>query len=456
LTNSENSFFLKYAVLFLLSFFLLIPLSHSAVTAKTLKHDLAYYHKIAKEKHLSSNDRYFILLRISTKYDGTKVDLTALHAEMKKLKPSGKKTNTPITAHKALATQQHAVTVAAVPPAGTQAGQGEINSAPEKPLGQMPAVNIVSVMPVHQDSATPSVPLAIDKPYDKTSTHPSDKSLTPPENYVIETGDILTIAVFPTEELSREIAVQTDGSIPFPLIGSIQAKGLTTKQLEKSLAKKLGRYVSNPQISVIVKQFSHHQVLITGEVHSVGAFNYRENIHLMEFISAAGGFTDVANRKEIKIYRGPPENRKTFTIDVEDIIRTGDFSKDFLLEPGDIIEVPKGQSRISLLGEIRSPGYYDFHVNMRLVDLISQAGGFTDNANISNVTIIHTEASGLRRTVKVNLKKILSGTQNDVEIQTGDTVYLPRKALASSNLFATSILPWITLISLVIVIRGGV
>jgi protein involved in polysaccharide export with SLBB domain len=428
---------LKYILLFFLSFLLFVPLSSSAVTSKTLKHDLAYYHKVSKEKHLDANDRYYILLRISAKYDGTKVDLTALHAEMKKLKPASQKTNGSISSHRT-PLPQTAEPVKETQQASTPPENTETKPAPEKPQ-------------------IPIQPAAITIPTAAVSEKTSDKTPGTNDIYEIEIGDILTIAIFPTEELSRETVVQTDGSISFPLIGRAQAKGLTTKQLEVSLAKNLSRFVSNPQVSISIKQFSHHQVIITGEVRSVGTFSYRDKIRLMEFISTAGGFTDAANRKEIKIYRGPPTNRKTYTVDVEDIIRSGDFSKDFVLEPGDIIEVPKGQSRISILGDIRSPGYYDFRSNMHLMDLISLAGGYSDTANINSVTIIHAaDVSKNQRTVKVNLKKILSGSQNDVEIQSGDTVYVPRKALASSNVFINTILPWLTLISLVFVIRAGV
>ena len=176
----------------------------------------------------------------------------------------------------------------------------------------------------------------------------------------------------------------------------------------------------------------------------------------MEFISSIGGFTDAANRKEVKIYRGPPTKRQVHLVDVEDLIKSGDFTKDFLLEPGDIIEVQKGQPRIAILGEIKVPGYYDYKENMHLVDLVSSAGGFTDNAKITDVSIIHPSPDNKMTVVKVNLKKILSGKDRDVAVLSGDTVFFPKGTVASGSLFITNIMPWITLLTLVFAVRGGI
>jgi protein involved in polysaccharide export with SLBB domain len=275
------------------------------------------------------------------------------------------------------------------------------------------------------------------------------------KDYKIEAGDVLSVSVIPAEELTREVIVQPDGKIPFPLIGSIQAKGLTAHSLEESLQKSLGRFVSNPRITVAVRQFSRRQVFITGEVRSVGSYSFKDNMRLMEFISSVGGFNDSADRAHVKVYRGPATKRQTHVVDLDTLIKSGDFSKDFLLEPGDIIEVPKGQARIAVLGEVRSPGYYDYKENMKLVELISLAGGYTDSAKITDISVIINDSgvslststlASTSKVVKINLDKILSGSQRDVSVASGDTIYIPKKGLASAGWFVNNILPWLTLV----------
>ena len=174
-----------------------------------------------------------------------------------------------------------------------------------------------------------------------------------------------------------------------------------------------------------------------------------------------GGFTNNADRRNVKVYRGPATKRQTHTIDLDTIIKSGDFSKDFLLEPGDIIEVPKGQARVAVLGEVRTPGYYDYKDDLKLVELLSLAGGYTDTARITDISVIAGEKNkaatdGGKKVVKVNLSRILTGVQRDIPIATGDTIYIPKKSLASANWFISNILPWLSLLSIILVLRSGV
>lgn len=327
-----------------------------------------------------------------------------------------------------------------------------VQAAVATPPAGDPAVKVIA--------GGPPVSVPVEIKFDLRDTantsQPEKTNKSVADDYKIENSDILGVTIYPADELSREVVVQPDGNIPFPLIGAIQAKGLTIKQLENNLSSELGRYISSPQVSITVKQFSRRQIFITGEVKGVGAYSYKENLRLMEFISSIGGFTDAANRKEVKIYRGLSTKRQVHLVDVEDLIKSGDFTKDFLLEPGDIIEVQKGQPRIAILGEIKVPGYYDYKENMHLVDLVSSAGGFTDNAKITDVSIIHPSPDNKMTVVKVNLKKILSGKDRDVAVLSGDTVFFPKGTVASGSLFITNIMPWITLLTLVFAVRGGI
>jgi polysaccharide biosynthesis/export protein len=368
----------------------------AGLSQKTLQNDLAYYKKLSAQKNFSPTDRSSLLTRIETKYKDSSVDLAPLKSEMEKLKADPRA------------------------PAGETTPKEKILAAVSEPSRAQP-------------------PEATYK------------------DYVIQAGDILAVSVLPAQELSREVVVQPDGNIAFPLIGSLLAKGSTSRELEIKLRANLKKYVANPTIKVTIKKFSGMQILITGEVKAVGSFNYTEKVKLMQFISSIGGFTNDANRQAIKIYRGTQDKRTTFTVNIEDMINSGDFSRDFVLEPGDIIEVPKGNPKVSILGDVRNPGYYEHKENMRLLELVSLAGGFTDEANLGKITIINEKDTASPKKIReVNLKNVLSGKQPDILIEKGDTVYFPKKSIASANWFVNNVMPWLTLISLVIVIRGGV
>ncbi len=213
------------------------------------------------------------------------------------------------------------------------------------------------------------------------------------EGYKIEQGDILSIKVYPAEEFSRETVVLQDGTIDFPLVGNIKAKGLTPSQLSKFIEDALSLYVRNPSVSVSIKYFSRRQVFVMGEVVKPGSYEYRDKYRLFDLITTAGGFTQFAGTKNIKVHRGQPQDRKTITVNLDEILRTGDFSKDFILDPGDIVEVPRQPKKVSVIGEVRTPGNYDWKEDMFVLDAVSISGGPTDLAKLSSVKIFRSDGN---------------------------------------------------------------
>jgi len=161
------------------------------------------------------------------------------------------------------------------------------------------------------------------------------------KKYVIREGDFLSIIVYPAEELGREAVVQPDGNIELKLIGSVKAKGMTNRSLAKLLELRFSAYVRKPQVSVIIKKFSGHQLFVTGAIRSPGSYDYHEGIKAMELISEAGGVLDEAVIKEIRVIRGAGEDKEIINVNLDLIMNKGETEKDILLKPGDVVFVPK-------------------------------------------------------------------------------------------------------------------
>jgi polysaccharide export outer membrane protein len=161
------------------------------------------------------------------------------------------------------------------------------------------------------------------------------------KQYEIREDDLLSIIIYPAEELGREVVVQPDGNIELNLIGSVKAAGLTAHSLAKLLELRLASFVKNPQVSVIIKRFSGHQVFITGAVKTTGSLKFREGMKIMELVSLAGGATDDADIKKIRIIRGEGPNKKIIPVNLDKIMNKGLLQRDILIEPGDVVFVPK-------------------------------------------------------------------------------------------------------------------
>ncbi len=282
-------------------------------------------------------------------------------------------------------------------------------------------------------------------------TQPDKEKFLSTDDYKISAGDILFIRVSPAEELSKEVVVSADGKIVFPLIGAIKVEGYTIKEAEKILQKNLAVYITQPKVSITVKLYSRKQVFILGEIKSPGGYLYKEGLKLFELISQAGGLTKYAGTRNIKIYRGEKKEQKVIIANLDEII--ADPSKDILLLPGDIVEVPKQPKTISVIGEVTYPGMYEWYEQLDIIQALSLARGYTATAKLSSVKIFRETSSGQKQVINVNVAEILNGNlQKNVILEPGDVVYVPKKPLVPATWFVNTVLPWLALISSVLLL----
>jgi len=159
------------------------------------------------------------------------------------------------------------------------------------------------------------------------------------DTYVIGGNDQLTITVWKEPTLSGTILVRPDGMISMPLVGDIQATGLTPLHLADEIAAKLKKYFQDPNVSVVVSQIHSKLVYLLGEVARTGPVDMTPNMTLLEAITSAGGLTEFANKKKIYILRDEAGNRQKIQVHYKEALE-GNRSFDLMLKPGDTIVVP--------------------------------------------------------------------------------------------------------------------
>ena len=158
-------------------------------------------------------------------------------------------------------------------------------------------------------------------------------------NYVIGPRDVLNISVWKEPDLSRSVPVRPDGEISLPLLNDIQASGLTPMQLAAEITKRLRKYVSDPQVSVIVEQVNSQVVYVVGEVGHPGPMPMLPNMTVLQVISIAGGLSQWANQKRIYVLRIENGQSKQYPYNYKQALR-GITGKNISLRPGDTIVVP--------------------------------------------------------------------------------------------------------------------
>ncbi|MBZ5526383.1 MAG: polysaccharide biosynthesis/export family protein [Acidobacteriia bacterium] len=159
-------------------------------------------------------------------------------------------------------------------------------------------------------------------------------------NYTIGPEDELNINVWKEPEVTRMVPVRPDGKISLPLINDVQAAGLTPMQLRKELQERLKKFIAEPQVTVIVTKINSQRVFVVGEVMRAGSFALVSNMNALQALSSAGGFTQFANVKKIRIVR--MENGKQIIIpfNYKDAVSGKHPEGNVLLKPGDTIVVP--------------------------------------------------------------------------------------------------------------------
>jgi polysaccharide export outer membrane protein len=156
------------------------------------------------------------------------------------------------------------------------------------------------------------------------------------KTYQIGPEDLLLIRVWREPELSGQFTVRPDGKISLPLVNEIHAAGATPEELAGLIAKGLGRYMNQPEVSVSVQQVNSKKFFIIGEVLKPGAYPLTVTTTALEALVNAGGFRDFANPKKIIILR----KGQRLKFNYKEVIAGKKVEQNVTLENGDQIIVP--------------------------------------------------------------------------------------------------------------------
>jgi len=157
--------------------------------------------------------------------------------------------------------------------------------------------------------------------------------------YKIGPEDQIRVSVWENRELTLEQIVRPDGKISMPLIQDVVAEGLTAQELAMDIQKKLQVYIKDPQVSVIVLQVNAPKYYVMGNVTRPGTYPLRSDTSVLQALSLAGGFTQFASPRSIKLVRGTGGKQQVRKINYYELIEEGGKGN-YLLKAGDTLVVP--------------------------------------------------------------------------------------------------------------------
>jgi polysaccharide export outer membrane protein len=160
------------------------------------------------------------------------------------------------------------------------------------------------------------------------------------DHYLIGPNDLLNIFVWKEPDLTQDISVMPDGRITFPMIGTVMAEGQTVVGLKNIITEKLKDFVSEPEVTVIVRASNSRIVYTIGKVVSPGPYPLASDMTVLQALSTAGGFAQWAETKQIKIVRRKKGKEVMLRFNYDDFIKGKDLKQNIVLEPNDTIIVP--------------------------------------------------------------------------------------------------------------------
>lgn len=272
------------------------------------------------------------------------------------------------------------------------------------------------------------------------------------KSYHLGPGDVLQIKIFQLTDLEKEAvliqSVDRRGQIYLPLLDHVQAAGLTCTQLQSELILRLGKeFIRDPRVNVSIKEYGSKQVMVLGAVRRPGSVWLKTDCaYLMDVISDAGGIQPNA-APDIEILRGayaPGESVRPLLThaawqggsDIQPILRErvsiqrlfarADEQVNPLIHPGDVIKVPPGQDGVVYIsGQVKRAGVMTFRRPLSILQAIAGAGNVTNIADDKKCKILRRTPDGAEQVIKVNLKDIRQGKNENILLAQNDTVIIP-------------------------------
>lgn len=200
------------------------------------------------------------------------------------------------------------------------------------------AVLVMSTCLLAQNSEDASKP----KTEGANAAQPGDSASKPHnDSFVIGNDDVLAINVWKEPDISRSIPVRSDGKISLPLVGEVQAAGLTPLALEQAIAKKLESYISQPDVTVMIQQVNSQKFNVIGQVSHPGTFAIANGTTVLDGIALAGGFRDFAKQKSVVVLRQNADGSQSrIPFNYKEVLKGKNPAQNFKLQAHDTIVVP--------------------------------------------------------------------------------------------------------------------
>jgi protein involved in polysaccharide export with SLBB domain len=231
-----------------------------------------------------------------------------------------------------------------------------------------------------------------------THNMPIDLPVGP--DYVLGTGDGLTINIWGGVSQSVTRVIDREGKIVLPEAGSLVIAGLTLQHAQSTIEDALKQQFRNARVDITIARLRSVRVYVVGDVQRPGAYDISSLSTPLNALYAAGGPTSVGSLRIVQHYRGKMLLRE---VDLYDFLLHGMRMDDERLEAGDTLLVPPAGQQVAIFGMVKRPAIYELKGNSSLAEMLEDAGGVTVAAALDHITIERIQPNQQRETVSLPL-----------------------------------------------------
>jgi polysaccharide export outer membrane protein len=323
----------------------------------------------------------------------------------------------------------------------------------------VPLVSLVLVMSAVADAQTRVTPDSTPVAHPNPSGAPPQTGtpttpLAPvdaPADYALGGGDTLQVDVPDlADEFTPDKTFRIDGGgdLGLPIIGHVQASGLTVAQLEEAIKVKLKRIVKDPDVVITVMAFGSQPVSVLGSVTNPGIVQIGGRKNLFEVLSMAGGLSDDAGYKvtitrdlkwgALPLANAHIDDTGQFSVGwvkIKDLLNFSNIGENILILPGDKIAVPTSEL-VYAVGNVTKPGGFllNQHESLSALQVVSLAEGFDRTAAPQRAKILRVVTGSPNRSeIPVNLKALMQGKTPDFQLQPDDILFVPNSRAKSAG-----------------------
>lgn len=242
-----------------------------------------------------------------------------------------------------------------------------------------------------------------------------------PSNYTVGAGDEIVIQLFGKENQTYRLRVNRAGVINFPELGPVQVAGMKFSEVRQSLTTRVEEQMIGMRADISMGELRSMQIFVMGDAYKPGAYTVSALTTISQAIYFSGGLSDSGALRDVQLKR---DGKVIAKLDLYDLLLKGDASDDLRLMPGDVVYIAPVGPTVAIKGQVNRPAIYELKPGENYQNAVAMAGGFTANADDTQVEVKRYQPNGSREVLTLDL------TQNQAKrtaLKNGDAITIAKK-----------------------------